>query len=137
MYGEPGEPKFYECDTFLNGIAHHVGMDWYKTALFNPVSLGARYDLTKGSSARLYATGDLGYGFAWFQDDTEGFKTTGGMMVNPGIGMRYGKQGGSTFTIGISYKSQYAKVDKPDWNNVDRTEKRIYNRLALRLGMCF
>ncbi len=115
-----------------------VGMDWYKTALINPVALGARYDITRGRVARLYATADAGYGFAWFHDDPQGFKTKGGLMVNPGLGLKYGKPDGAAFTLGISWKRQEVNVEKASWNNeVDRTEERIYNRLALRLGMIF
>lgn len=115
-----------------------IGMDWYKTALINPVAIGARYDLTRGRVARLYATADAGYGFAWFHDDTDGFNTKGGLMVNPGLGLKYGKPDGAAFTIGLSWKRQEVNVDKPVWNNQEeRYEERIYNRLALRLGMAF
>ncbi len=122
-------------DRLVTGVV--VGMDWYKTALINPIAAGIRYDLTKGQAASLYTTADVGYGFAWFHDDTDGFDTSGGLMFNPGIGLRYGKPGGAAFTIGLSYKSQYVHVDKPQWNSIERYEKRVYNRLALRLGMQF
>lgn len=115
-----------------------VGMDWYKTALINPIAAGVRYDLTKRKNARLFATGDVGYGFGWFQQDSDHFKTKGGLMINPGIGIRYGKPGGSNFTIVFSYKRQDVHVDKPlQWEQTVRYEDRVYNRLALRIGMSF
>jgi hypothetical protein len=115
-----------------------IGMDWYKAALINPVALGVRYDITKGHSARLYASADAGYGFAWFHSDSEGFNTKGGLMVNPGIGIKYGKPDGAAFTIGISWRRQEAKVSKPPlWQQTERHEERVYNRLALRIGMSF
>lgn len=115
-----------------------LGMDWYKAALINPISAGMRYDLTKGKSARLFTTLDAGYGFAWFHQDNDGYKTKGGLMLNPGIGMRYGKLGGTNFTMVLSYKRQVADVDEPLlWNQVERSESRVYNRLGIRIGMSF
>ena len=121
---------------FSGGII--IGMDWYKTALINPVAAGIRYDLAGKQNARLYATGDVGYGFGWFQQDSDNFKTKGGLMINPGIGMRYGKPGGNSFTIGLSYKRQNVHVEKPlQWGQTVRYEDRVYNRLAFRIGMSF
>ncbi|MCE7042130.1 hypothetical protein [Dyadobacter sp. CY312] len=115
-----------------------VGVDWYKTVLINPIAAGARFDLVGRKNARLYATGDVGYGFGWFQQDSDGFNTKGGWMINPGIGMRYGKPEGNAFTIGISYKRQEVHVDKPlQWEQTIRYEDRVYNRLVIRLGMSF
>jgi len=113
-----------------------AGMDWYKTALVNPLAAGIRYDLFTGKSARLFGTLDAGYGFTWFHQDSDGYKTKGGWMLNPGIGVKYGKPGGNAFTIVFSYKRQELHVDKPLWYDQQvRFEDRIYNRLALRLGM--
>lgn len=115
-----------------------VGIDWYKTALLNPISAGVRYDLTNQGDVKLFATADAGYGFAWFQDDSDGFGTTGGLMLNPGLGLRMGKQGGTAVTFTMSYKRQEAHITKvPQWNQLERWEDRVYNRLALRLGISF
>jgi hypothetical protein len=115
-----------------------IGMDWYNTALINPIAVGARYDITRGKNARLYATADAGYGFAWFHDDPQDFETKGGLMVNPGIGIRYGKPGGSAFTIGLSWKRQEVDVTKPPlWAQTERREERVYNRLTIKIGMSF
>lgn len=123
-------------DRLSTGIT--VGMDWYKAALINPIAAGVRYDLTDGKAARLYTTLDAGYGFAWFHDDLDGFKTKGGLMLNPGMGLRYGKPGGTSVTIALTYKRQNAEVEKPAlWQQTDRVENRVYNRMALRLGLSF
>lgn len=115
-----------------------VGMDWYKAALLSPLAFGFRYNLTKKSPAKLFATADVGYGFTWFHDDSEGFDTKGGLMINPGFGLKYGKKNGAAFTITMTYKRQDARVSKPAlWDQTERWEERIYNRLALRLGMSF
>jgi hypothetical protein len=115
-----------------------IGVDWYKTALINPISGGIRYDLTQNNDVRLFATADAGYGFVWFQDDAEGFNTKGGLMLNPGIGLKMGKPGATAVTFTLSYKRQEAFIDKsPLWNQLERSEDRVYNRLALRLGIAF
>jgi hypothetical protein len=113
-----------------------LGMDWYKTALVNPIAAGVRYDLTRGRAARLFGTLDAGYGVTWLHQDSDGYKTTGGWMINPGIGVKYGKPGATGFSISLSYKRQQLSVDKPLlWEQVSRIEDRIYNRLALRFGL--
>ena len=115
-----------------------VGMDWYKTALVNPLAAGIRYDLTAKGPARLFATLDAGYGATWLHQDSDGYNTKGGMMLNPGIGLKYGKPGSSAFTISLSYKRQEVKVNKPLFSGQTyRQEERVYNRMALRLGMTF
>ena len=115
-----------------------VGVDWYKNAFINPVAAGVRHDLTKKRNVNIFGILDAGYGFAWFHDDPEGFKTTGGIMVNPGVGIRCGKEGKGAFTFTISYKRQEANVDKPPlWDQTERNESRSYNRLGLRIGISF
>lgn len=130
----------------FNGIQLHrrlavgatLGMDWYRAALLNPVAAGVRYDLTRKGNVKLFATADAGYAFAWFHDDPEGLDTKGGLMINPGIGLKIGKPGAVAVTLGLSYKRQEAQVTKvPLWDQKDRYEDRVYNRLALRLGFSF
>ncbi len=115
-----------------------VGMDWYKTALVTPIAAGIRYDITKRSPARLFAALDAGYGAAWLHQDPDGYSTKGGLMLNPGFGLKYGKPGSAAFTISLSYKRQEVKVNKPlQWEQTYRVEERVYNRLALKIGMAF
>ncbi|MBO9614543.1 MAG: hypothetical protein J7619_17720 [Dyadobacter sp.] len=115
-----------------------LGMDWYKAALLNLVAGGVRYDLVGRKNVQLFGTVDAGYAFAWFHDDSEGFDTKGGLMVNPGLGIKAGKPGSAAFTLALTYKRQEAHVTKvPLWDQKERFEDRVYNRLALRLGISF
>jgi len=130
----------------FNGVQIHeklsagvtLGMDWYKTALLNPIAGGVRYDFLAEKNVKLFGTVDAGYAFAWFQDDPEGAGTKGGLMLNPGVGMKVGKPGAAAFTITLTYKRQEAHITKvPLWDQKERFEDRVYNRLALRLGISF
>jgi hypothetical protein len=115
-----------------------TGLDWYTAALITPIAAGVRYDLTGKRNARLFATADAGYGLAWFHDDSEGYQTRGGMMLNPGLGLRLGRPEGAAFTITLSYKRQEASVTKPPlWDQTERYETRVYNRMCLRMGIAF
>lgn len=115
-----------------------LGMDWYKAALLNPIAAGIRYDFLSKKNVKLFGTADAGYAFAWFHDDPEGADTEGGLMLNPGVGMRVGKPGVAAFTITLTYKRQEAHISKvPMWEQRERFEDRVYNRLALRLGVSF
>jgi hypothetical protein len=120
-----------------------VGMDWYKTALISPIAAGARFDLNKARlasrrPARLFASLDAGYGTTWLHQDADGYRTKGGWMVNPGIGLKYGSPAGAVFTLSLSYRRQEVSVGKPlRWQEISRHEERVYNRLALKMGMAF
>lgn len=115
-----------------------LGADWYKTALINPVAAGIRYDLSGKTNARFFLIADAGYGFTWLHQDSDGFKTKGGLMVNPGIGLRIGNIQSSSFTLSLTYKRQEVSADKPLlWNQIERQEERVYNRIAARIGISF
>ena len=130
----------------LNGIQYSprlglgviTGIDWYNSALINPIGAGLRYDLAGKKTTRLYASADAGYGFTWFHDDSEDYDTKGGLMLNPGLGLRIGKPDGAAFTLAFSYKHQEATVEKPPlWDQSSRVEDRNYNRFLIRLGVAF
>jgi len=115
-----------------------LGADWYKTALINPVAAGIRYDLSGKTNARFFLIADAGYGFTWLHQDSDGFKTKGGLMVNPGIGLRIGNIQSSSFTLSLTYKRQEVSAEKPLlWNQIERVEERVYNRIAARIGISF
>jgi hypothetical protein len=118
-----------------------VGIDWYTAALIMPVGAGVRYDLTKNSqkNVQVFAAADVGYGLTWLNKATTGYElTSGGLMLNPGVGMRLGKPGKGAFLITFSYKRQAVESNKPlQWNDIRRDESRVYNRLAVRLGVSF
>lgn len=120
------------------GVGVIMGLDWYNSALVNPLGLGVRYDLAGKKNTRLYASADAGYGFTWFHENSDGFDTRGGLMLNPGLGLRIGKPDGAAFTLSFSYKHQNVTVDKPLlFDQTSRVEARNYNRLLVRMGVSF
>jgi len=115
-----------------------LGADWYKSALINPVAAGIRYDLSGRPNARFFVIADAGYGFTWLHQDSDGYKTKGGWMINPGIGLRIGNVNTSSFTLSLTYKRQEVFAEKPLlWNQTERREERVYNRIAARIGISF
>jgi hypothetical protein len=116
-----------------------TGIDWYNTALLMPVAAGVRYDLVRSKkNVTVFGTLDAGYGFNWLQADGTGYDTQGGMMLNPGVGLKFGFKSGSAMLLSLSYKRQDAQVTKPlGWGEVEKWENRVYNRMALRLGFMF
>jgi hypothetical protein len=118
-----------------------VGVDWYTNALLMPVGAGIRYDLAQPNqkNVQVFASADVGYGLTWLNKSSSGFELTkGGLMLNPGIGLRFGKPDKGAFVLSVSYKRQNVESTKPlQWNDIRRDESRVYNRLAVRLGMSF
>jgi len=132
----------------FNGILVHprlavgstIGVDWYNSALLIPVCAGLRYDLAQPNqkNLRVFASLDSGWGFTWLNEDPTGYKTTGGWVISPGIGFRTGKLTSANFIMSLSYRRQEAEADKPlFWNEIAKHETRIYNRVAIRLGISF
>lgn len=118
-----------------------VGIDWYTSALLMPVGAGLRYDLARPNqkNVQVFAAADVGYGLTWLNQSTTGYELTrGGLMLNPGLGLRLGKPGRGAFLLTLSYKRQTVTANKPlQWNDLRRDETRAYNRLAVRLGVSF
>ena len=115
-----------------------VGVDWYNTAMLTPVCASLRYDLGSQKNLRVFGSFDTGWSFAWFNEDPVGYKTTGGWVVSPGVGFRIGKPTNANFILSLSYKRQQADVEKPlFFNELAKHETRVYNRVALRMGVSF
>ena len=118
-----------------------VGIDWYANALLMPVGAGVRYDLARPNqkNVQVFASADVGYGLTWLNKSSTGNDLTrGGLMLNPGIGLRFGKPDKGAFVMSVSYKRQNVEAAKPlQWNDIRRDESRVYNRLAVRMGMSF
>lgn len=115
-----------------------VGVDWYKSALLMPVGAGVRFQLTKPSdrNVSVFASADVGYALTWLHKSSTGYTVKGGLMLNPGIGLRFGKPANGGILLSLSYKRQEVQVEKPlRWGEVVREENRVYNRLAIRLGI--
>ena len=118
-----------------------VGVDWYANALLLPVGAGLRVDLARPNqkNVQLFALADMGYGFTWLNRASTGNDLSrGGLMLNPGLGLRLGKPGKGAFTLTISYKRQAVEASRPlQTNDIRRDESRVYNRLGIRLGVSF
>lgn len=118
-----------------------VGIDWYTGALLMPVGAGVRYDLAQPSekNVSVFASADVGYGLTWLNKSSSGYELTkGGVMLNPGIGLRFGRPDKGALVLSLSYKRQSVESTKPlQWNDIRRDESRVYNRLAVRLGVSF
>jgi hypothetical protein len=116
-----------------------VGVDWYNTALLMPLAAGARYDLARSKkNVTLFGSLDAGYSVNWLHTDGTGYNTRGGMMLNPGLGLKIGLKSGSALTLSLTYKRQDAQVTKPlGWGEIEKWEDRTYNRMALRMGVMF
>ena len=118
-----------------------IGVDMYAAALLLPVGAGVRYDLAQPSEkyVRVFASADVGYGLTWLDKASTGTELTrGGLMLNPGVGLRLGNPNKGAFVMSFSYKRQTAQAAKPlQWNDIRRDESRVYNRVAVRLGISF
>lgn len=117
-----------------------VAVDWYSAALMMPVGMGLRYDLAKPNdkNVHVFVSADAGYGLNWLNKSSTNNDVKGGLMLNPGIGMRLGKPGKGAFVLSLSYKRQAVQAQKPlQFNDISRDESRVYNRLAVRLGVMF
>jgi len=117
-----------------------VGVDWYNAALITPLAAGVRYDLAQPGrkNLRVFTSLDTGYGFTWLNEDPTGYKTKGGWMIAPGIGFRIGRPQNTNFILSLNYKRQEASASKPlGWNELAKHETRVYNRVALRVGLSF
>ncbi|MEZ4904894.1 MAG: hypothetical protein R2822_25660 [Spirosomataceae bacterium] len=97
-----------------------TGVDWYNTALLLPIAAGVRYDLARSQkNVALFGALDAGYGFNWLHVNGTGYDTQGGMMLNPGVGLKFGFKSGSALTLSLTYKRQNAKVNEPlGWQEV-------------------
>ena len=117
-----------------------VAVDWYSAALIMPVGAGLRYDLAKPNdkNVQVFVSADAGYGLNWLNKSSTNNDVKGGLMLNPGIGLRLGKPGKGAFVLSLSYKRQAVQAQKPlQFNDITRDESRVYNRLAVRLGVMF
>ena len=87
----------------------------------------------------LNAGGGLAWGNDFFFNGTNG-RTTGGMMVYPGLGYQW-HVGRSAVLFNVGYKVQRARLSYSweDWNGstIEVDEKRILRRLSLSMGVHF
>ena len=122
----------------LGGV---LGADWYGGgALLMPLGGGVRYELARKAQkgVRVYSGLDAGYSTTWLTSNLNGNRTSGGLFVSPTIGLRMGRPDRGNFTLSFSYWHQEASVIyalNSQW--LRRTEERVYNRFAMRIGVAF
>ncbi|MCY7350833.1 MAG: hypothetical protein LH606_09205 [Cytophagaceae bacterium] len=117
-----------------------VGVDWYARNAIIPVSVGLRGDMSRGRVSPHYAL-DVGYGLARLTRRPEivgaDVNLSGGLHVNPALGVRIATGNDTALILSIGYKYQYADVLTQF--NAGNTIRNVYNynRLALKVGMSF
>ena len=120
---------------FVPGIT--LGADWYGNSQFFPVMAALRRDVFKKQRrVSPYYSVDAGYAFRGFGYDKD---LHGGFVWSAGGGLRINTGNSTGLTLSVSYKQQHA-VFTPPIDGVfvlAHREDRIYNRIALRLGICF
>jgi hypothetical protein len=155
-WGQPSQQSVYEnrvnftLQTF-NGVqltpawtvGGTTGIDWYNTALVLPIAAGGRYEFIRKANKKigLQAAFDAGYGFTTINPDLDGYKTSGGLMLHPSLGLRIGLKSKSALLISLGQKHQQLTIDKTVStvaNGIEnRIENRKYNRMAFTIGVCF
>ncbi len=83
----------------------------------------------------------LGYGFPQIVTTDFLIGAKGNMYVHPAVGIRFSGGSGVNMTLDLGYRLQQIRYDYEEtWrNDIGRfySETWIYNRIALRLGICF
>ncbi len=117
-----------------------LGADWYNSALITPLAAGVRQVIArkKAGGSSLMASLDAGWGAAWFHEDNPGQKTTGGLMLNPAVGLRFPMRSGSSLLLNFGYKYQGAEtkelISPENHYNISGLETKNFNRVQVRLG---
>lgn len=116
-----------------------IGIDYYtnQPLLYNPVFIRISGDIINNPVTPFYYV-DGGYTFVWEEDNNDATTYEGGIMFNPGIGVKFYSRTKASYTIGFGYKSQKSTYTYNNpWDNSVFVEKRTFNRLTLKLGIGF
>ena len=120
------------------GLGAGVGADFYHPNVGEmtfPIFFEMRGYLVKQPSSPFYVVRS-GYGFAFKNEDLGIVDATGGWMLNPAVGWRFGDGGGLKMTFDLGLKFQKASFSYR--NGRERsTAELIYKRLSMRLGFLF
>ena len=114
-----------------------AGVDKYTSFWLLPLSASARYVLYPDAANSLYVGTDIGYGFPWLSKKTRDEQFfSGGLLVQPTIGLRMGNKSKSGVTLSVSYQQQsFASQLRFPNNRID--DDYTFHRMALRIGMMF
>ncbi len=137
----------YQYNRWLGG-GLSIGAERYfdgRQLIFIPVSLNIRgYFLPQNRTP--YYSLNVGYGFAGLLDKQQYKEASGGLMLNPSVGIRFGSQKGA-FTLDFGLKMQNAVLTRnpiepsswgwwgPRW--LKKVEKIRYIRTGIRFGWLF
>lgn len=164
LAGEPGGPSraVFTVQTFnglalTGGLAGGItaGVDVYPELILLPLSLGVRGDIFQAGVSPFYGI-DVGYGFDWLENESEFNRYSGGLMLNPAVGVRIGTKSRSALLFSVGYKYQRAgyyraapflptspvlwytasEVLPPGVASV-RNEEYRFNRVSVRMGIRF
>ena len=108
---------------------------------FTPIFAYGRYYINK-KSARLFAFSRLGYGFGFFSDNIEWVDNqTGGVHIQPGIGVHFASRKSIRFIITLSQMLQHTRGSQVDFdflsNPINIDYNFFYNRTMLKVGIEF
>ena len=115
-----------------------TGLDAYNSTLIMPIAAGIRQVVAQKSKngAKIQIGLDTGWGFDWLNPKNNFEKLYGGIMINPGFGMKFPTKNGSSWLVNFGYKYQYLKIDQTEVNEylLSSRETRNLKRLQVRVG---
>jgi hypothetical protein len=117
-----------------------LGADWYEQVIITPIAIGIRGDLSSSRITPFYSL-DIGTGSAWMTNQQENESAKGGTSWGIGLGLKIRMPSQTAFTFSLGYHEQNvsSKIDFCNWWGCSSgfSEKRSFNRLALRMGFSF
>ncbi len=120
-----------------------VGLDWFGNQQLIPISLGIRNSFGDNSNKKVktFAGIDAGYGFTWLSTGyTEYQKTSGGLALNPMVGLLIPTGGQANFILSIGYKHNAFQTETNsgvgDYAYYNRIDYRL-NKMSVKFGVNF
>lgn len=103
-----------------------------------PVYAEARGYFFKQHKTPYYAL-NVGYGFAFKNEDQNIIEAKGGWLLHPAVGFRLGSSSDTNFLFDLGYKFQRAKLtrDISQWNRETQEQRLLYKRFSVRIGIVF
>jgi len=106
--------------------------------LILPVYAEARGYFLKKNKTPYYAL-NVGYGFAFKDEDQRIIQAKGGLLIHPAIGFRLGASNSSNFLFDLGYKFQWATLTRnfSQWTPDIQVQELLFKRFSVRLGLIF
>ena len=122
------------------GLGFGFGIDAYsfdEGEVLYPVFVEVRGYLKEKWHTPYYSL-NVGYGFAILDEESENAEATGGIMIHPAIGFRFGANKDTNVLMDIGYKFQRAEFTRDLRFSGDRELREIlFKRMTFRLGLLF